>query len=257
MSQPEGRMRDLFELSYGPVHPLAWGVKLRRKFDYFTPDEYYEAAVEEAVGPRTEWLDVGGGTIIFPSNPTLARILAERCARMVVVDPSTNVLDNMLAHERHQCLLEDYGGAGGFNLVTARMVVEHVTDPAAFVTKLGELTARGGQVVIYTVSRWAPMTILSGLTPTGLHHAIKRILWRTREEDTFPVAYRMNTEASLRRLFSEAGFRCVGFRHLDDCRTLARWKTTHFAELLVRQLLRKIGLGYPESCVLGIYERVG
>ena len=111
-------------------------------------------------------------------------------------------------------------------------------------------------VVIYTVSRWAPMTVLSGLTPTGFHHLIKQVLWRTREEDTFPVAYRMNTEARLHMLFSDAGFRCVRFQRLDDCRTLGRWKVTQYAELLGRSLLRGIGLGYPEACVLGIYECV-
>ena len=256
MGKLEDRMRYLFELSYGPVHPRAWGVKLRRKFDYFTPDEHYEAAVEDIVGNLTEWLDVGGGNTIFPSNPNLSRLLSERCKRMVVVDPSANVLDNTLALERHQCLLEDYEGEGVFNLVTARMVVEHVTHPKAFVAKLGQLTAPGGKVVIYTVSRWAPMTILSSLTPTGFHHLIKQVLWRTREEDTFPVAYLMNSETRLRMLFSAAGFRCTSFQRLDDCRTLARWRVTHYAELLGRWLLRGIGLGYPEACILGVYERV-
>ena len=205
MGKLEDRMRYLFELSYGPVHPRAWGVKLRRKFDYFTPDEHYEAAVEGIVGNLTEWLDVGGGNTIFPSNPNLSRLLSERCKRLIVVDPSANVLENILAHERHRCLLEDYEGGGGFNLVTARMVVEHVTHPEAFVAKFGELTAPGGMVVIYTVSRWAPMTVLSGLTPTGFHHLIKQVLWRTREEDTFPVAYRMNTEARLHVVLVRAG----------------------------------------------------
>lgn len=256
MADPSERMLDLFEISHGPVHPRAWGVRLRRRFGYFTPDEYYEELLDRLVERQTVWLDVGGGTTIFPGNPTLSRILADRCDRLTVVDPSANIDINPYADERIQGMLEDIADAPRFTLATARMVAEHVDDPTAFVGKLGKVVVRGGKVVIYTVSRWSPVTVLSGATPIAVHHWAKRILWNTREEDTFPVRYLMNTRSRLTELFGMAGFRCNEFRRLDDCRTLGRWKPAVTAELMARSTLRTVGLGYPEACLLGVFEKL-
>jgi 2-polyprenyl-3-methyl-5-hydroxy-6-metoxy-1,4-benzoquinol methylase len=203
----------------------------------------------------TEWLDVDGGSAIFPDNPKLARILADRCKRLVAVDPSSNVNQNPFAHERHQRFLEEFEASTQFTLATARMVVEHVTHPERFVAKLGQLVKPGGKAVVYTVNRWAPMTVLSGGTPIAVHHFAKRVLWRTEEKDTFPVAYLMNTRSRLNGLFRAAGFQEIRFHRLDDCPTLAKWKATLTLELIIWKALRSAGIGYPESCLLGVYER--
>jgi 2-polyprenyl-3-methyl-5-hydroxy-6-metoxy-1,4-benzoquinol methylase len=166
------------------------------------------------------------------------------------------VKENPFAHERVQRLLEEFDGPGPFALVTARMVVEHVEHPEAFVAHLGRLVSPGGKVVIHTVSRWAPMTVLSGCTPIGIHHLAKKILWHTEEKDTFPVKYLMNTRSRLKALFVGAGFQEVAFHRLDDCRTLARWKIGLTSELMLWKALCSVGIGYPESCLLGLYERM-
>jgi 2-polyprenyl-3-methyl-5-hydroxy-6-metoxy-1,4-benzoquinol methylase len=252
----EANLPRLFEFAHDPIPSGAWALWLRRKYNHFTPDEYYEAAVDALVDGDTDWLDVGGGSAIFPGNPRLARQLADRCKRLVAVDPSENVDNNSYAQERHRCFLEDHNEKSSFSLATARMVVEHVARPEQFVAKLSQLVRPGGRAVIYTVNKWAPMTILSGCTPIALHHAIKRLLWETEEKDTFPVEYLMNTRVCLGQLFTAAGFREVRFQRLDDCRTLGKWKSTMSMELMLWKALRGLGLGYPESCLLGIYERV-
>ncbi|MGE5178134.1 MAG: class I SAM-dependent methyltransferase [Bacteroidota bacterium] len=258
MDQIEDRLRRLFEAKYGSsVGQMSWSPRLRHRFGYFTPDDYYEAVVEGLVESGTEWLDVGGGSSIFPNNPKLARILADRCKRLVAIDPSANVNENPFAHERCQMFLEDFQGTRQFSLATARMVVEHVARPESFVAKLGQLIRPGGRAVVYTVSRWAPMTILSHGTPIGIHNLFKRVLWGAEEKDTFPVVYRMNTRRRLQELFASGGFREVQFFRLDDCRTLAKWKVTSLFELSTWRVLRSAGIGYPESCLLGVYERVG
>ena len=248
-------MQKLFELKYGSLDQMGWDPRLRRQFGHYNPDDYYEGVVEGHIDSDTEWLDVGGGSAIFPSNPKLARILADRCKRLVVVDPSSNVNDNPFAHERYQMLLEQFQDSRQFTLATARMVVEHVTHPEQFVAKFSQLLKPGAKVVVYTVNRWAPMTVLSSCTPIAIHHAAKKVLWSTEEKDTFPVAYLMNTRSRLNHLFAAAGFREIEFCRIDDCRTLAKWKGTLMLELMSWKALRAIGMGYPESCILGVYER--
>ena len=255
MDQLEARMRHLFEFKYGSIDQMGWDPRLRHQFGHFTPDDHYEAVVEGLIDSDTEWLGVGGGSAIFPSNSRLARILAGRCKRLVAVDPSPNVNENPFAHERYQRLLEEFPASGQFTLATARMVVEHVTHPEQFVTKLGQLVRPGGKAVVYTVNRWAPMTVLSGCTPIVVHHFAQKVLWRTEEKDTFPVAYLMNTRSRLNGLFTAVGFREIRFHRLDDCRTLAKWKATLTLELMIWKALRSAGIGYPESCLLGVYER--
>jgi 2-polyprenyl-3-methyl-5-hydroxy-6-metoxy-1,4-benzoquinol methylase len=252
----EARLVNLFELKHQSASQRGWSIRLRRRFGYFTPDEYYEGVVDSLIDRNTEWLDVGGGSAVFPGNPKLARILADRCKRLVAVDPSCNINENPFAHERHQTILEQFdSGSRQFPIVTARMVVEHVAHPEQFVAKLSEVVKPGGKAVVYTVSRWSPMTILSGCTPISVHHFAKRLLWGVDEKDTFDVTYLMNTRSRLLQLFEGCGFREIHFRRLDDCRTLAKWKASFFAELVAWKSLRSLGFSYPEACLLGVYER--
>jgi 2-polyprenyl-3-methyl-5-hydroxy-6-metoxy-1,4-benzoquinol methylase len=251
-------LEQVFRLKYGD-DPLAldWGPRIRWRFGYFSPDEHYEAVVNRLVIPGCDWLDVGCGRNIFPSNRPLAKLLAQRCALLVGVDPDETINDNDLVHERVRQSIEDYHTSRTFDLVTLRMAAEHVADPGRTLTTLARLTRRGGKVVIYTVNRWSPVPILTWLVPFQLHHLPKRVLWRTDPKDTFPVAYRMNTRKTLRRLFEEHGFSESEFRYLDDCRTLMRFRATLILELSLWRCLRALWLTYPENCLLGVYERGG
>ena len=94
------------------------------------------------------------------------------------------------------------------------------------------------------------MPIVTWIAPFALHHSLKRFLWDTEAKDTFPVAYRMNTRSSLRRLFETHGFRESGFAYLDDCRTLQRFRATLFLELATWRLLHSVGVTYPEIASL-------
>ena len=248
-------LRAIFELRHGDLARAGWAVKLMDRLGYFNPDVFYETAVEQLVHEGDQWIEVGGGDAIFPSNSKLAELLTARCGRLVGVDPSDNIQSNPYVSERSQCFLEDYTTENRFDLATMRMVVEHVAKPERFVTSLAQLIKPGGAAVIYTVDRWAPVTLVSHFTPFWFHVAVKKLLWSTGEEDTFPTVYKMNTRSELRRLMESAGFEEISFVQPDDCRTLGRWKLTLWLELAIWRTLRRIGVGYPEQCLLGIYHR--
>src|SRR5262245_51394110 len=108
---------------------FAWGPQLRLDFEYFTPDDIYENAVATLVTVDTTWLDVGCGRDIFPSNFPTAKLLAERCRLLVGVDPSDNIDENKLVHHRFKGFIEDFVSDHQFDLVTLRMVAEHITNP--------------------------------------------------------------------------------------------------------------------------------
>ena len=246
-----------FRYRFGELDRTGELPRLWHRLGYYTPDIYYETIVARLIGEGSTWLDVGCGRCPFPENEPFASVLIQRCQRVVGVDPDAAVLENNLIHERVQVALEDFVSPQPFDVVTLRMVAEHITRPVPAVEALAKLTRPGGKVVIYTINRWSPVSMAAWLIPFRFHHAIKSVLWGTKEEDTFPVAYQMNTRRTLRRLFEAQGFREAQFARLSDCRTFFRVRPIHYVELFFWSVLNVVGLAYPENCLLSIFERCG
>ena len=247
-------LEAVFLQKYGDPEELGWGPRMRQRFGYFNPDEHYEAIVNKLVTAETKWLDVGCGRELFPSNRALARELSERCTLLVGVDPDETLEENPFVHEKTRVSFEDYDGEGRFDLLTLRMVAEHVVHPQRVARALAKAVRKGGHVVIYTVNRFSPAPLLTTVVPFKLRHPIKRLLWKTAEKDTFPTAFKMNTRGRLRRILAEVGFEEVFFTKLDDCRTFSRFRILQWCELVARSMFRGVGLHYPENCIVGIYS---
>jgi hypothetical protein len=250
-------LEAVFVLKHGEPSTTGWSPRLRHRLGYFTPDDVYEATVASLVEEGCSWADLGCGRDLFPNNRRLAEQLSRRCRYLAGVDPDGTIEENRFVHERVRTRIEVYHPEVEFDLITLRMVVEHVGDPTAMAIALSRLARTGGLVVILTVNRLSPVPLLTGLVPFRLHHPIKRLLWGTEERDTFPVTYRMNTRRELGRHLRRAGFVERWFHHVDDCRTFGRFRPLHAAELALWRILRGLGLGYPENCLLGVYEKVG
>ncbi len=249
--------QEQLEAVYRTKYGTAPGPKprVRRNNNYFTPDEYYEALIEQLVTPGCHWIDVGGGRDVFPHFPALSKELAERAGLLVGVDPSENIHDNPYIHDRFQGLIEDYHTSNRFHLVTLRMVAEHIEHPSLALAKIRELLHPSGRLVVYTTDMYTPASLLAWLTPFAAHHVVKKWLWDTEERDTFPVAYKMNTRLQLRHVVSDAGFTEERFWQLDDLcygsnsLPLTRW------ELRAWKFCKKLNQRYPESCLLGVYQK--
>ena len=248
-------LREMFHRRYGPLEQLGWGPRMRLQHDHFTPDDVYEALVAGLVVDGMAWLDVGCGRDLFPNNPGLAEELSKRCARLTGVDPDPTLRENEWVHEKVAGGIDAYDGQGAFDLVTMRMVAEHIDDPAACSKAIAAALRPGGLAVIFTVFAGAPVPLLTRLAPMSLRHAVKSWLWGTQPKDTFPTRFRMNTRRGLRRHFESRGMSEDAFLRLDDCRTFARFRVISKAELTVMRICRGLGLPYPEHCLLGVYRK--
>ncbi len=246
----------LFRKHQGDPSQHGWRVRMRRRFEYFSPDEWYEAIVDRLVTPGCRWIDVGGGKSIFPENEKLSRDLARRCGLLVGVDPSGNIEENELVHRRVRSTIEAYQPDETFDLATFRMVAEHVQEPTKVVRSLARLLRPSGHAVIYTPNRWSPGALVAGLVPDRWHDLFARVMDTREKDDVFPTLYRMNTRGQLRRLFEEGGFAEAGFARLANCRTFHRLRAACFIELSTWRLLRSVGLGYPENDLLGVYRKL-
>lgn len=248
-------LRQMFHLRYGPADRLGDGPRLRLAHDHFTPDDWYETLVAGLVAPGVRWLDVGCGRELFPNNLGLAETLSRRCARLVGVDPDPTLQENPWVHEKVGAGIDAYDGQGAFDLVTLRMVAEHIADPMACVRGVHRALAPGGLAVVFTVFAGSPMPLLTRLAPMGLRHRVKSWLWGTAPKDTFPTVFKMNTRGALQRQFAAVGMREAAFVRLDDCRTFARFRWLAELELRLMRCCRALRLPYPEHCLLGCYRK--
>ncbi len=247
--------REIYRLRTSHNDKLGWSPRLRQRFGYFTPDECYEAMMLQLIDSGADWIDVGCGHDLFPSNHPLAELLSARCRHLVGVDPSPNIEKNTLVHEKAKCTIEEYYTDRKFDVISLRMVAEHIANPEAAIAAFSRLTKPGGRIVIYTVSKWALSSLIAAGSPLAFHHLVKAVLWGTDPEDTFPTVYRMNTRGRLRQLFAAGGFKEEEFLYLDDCRTLARWRIGTALELSARRVCRALGLPYIDVCILGVYRK--
>lgn len=248
-------LEEVFRLRYGAPGTTGWGPRLRYRVGYYTPDEYYEALVADIVTDGCSWLDVGCGRDLMPGNRALADALARRCKLLVGLDPDDTLEENPFVHQRVRATVQDYRPDRVFDVVTLRMVAEHIKDPESAAHALARLTGTGSKLVIYTVHQWSPAALAARVVPHRLHHPIKRVLWGTEEKDTFPVVYRMNTRRRLAGLLGRYDLSERLFWYLDDCRVSASFRQLHRLELSLWRGLRTVGLRYPESCLLGVYEK--
>ncbi len=250
-------MLYVFSLKYGDPHKTGWGPRRRLKHGYYPPEDIYEALVNKFVTAKTVWLDVGGGRALFPHNHSLSQELSEKCKSLTSVDPSENVFENPYAHEKYNCLIEDFDSDKKFDLVSFRMVAEHVENPDAVLNKIKELVTEGGVVIIYTVNKYSPIPILTKITPFSWHYTVKKFFWGGEEKDTFPVQYKMNTKRELNSLFNRYGFSNQFFWYLDDLSAFSQKKLINSIDLLFWRLLKLFGLRYPEVNILCGFKKEG
>ena len=246
---------DLFLTKYGDPETTGWSPRRRLKFGYYQPSDIYEATIDKLIKNDTNWLDVGGGRAVFPSNPKLSRILSKRCKKLTAVDPSENVWENPFAHEKVQSMFEEYSTEDKFDLATFRMVAEHVVNPDSVLTKLSEVMSPSGIVVIYTINKFSPIPLITYFTPFSIHFKIKKFFWGGEEKDTFPVAYKMNTRKELKIQFLKHGFSEEYFQYLSDLSAFSRFSSLNYLELSVWKLLEYFNIRYPENNLLGIYRK--
>lgn len=248
-------LEAIFEEKYRNADGLGSTPTLYARHGYHSPDDYYEAILARIIDENCRWADVGCGHMLFPSNPRLAKRLSQQCKRLVGIDPDPNINDNPYIDAGVQKLIDDYEPDEVFDLITMRMVAEHVANPERVMATLSAATIPGSMVVIYTVNNYSPVPLLTRVTPMPVRHFLKKLLWRTNPKDTFPTAYKMNTRRELAELFEAHQFDEVYFAYLDDCRTTTRFPALLTVELVLRKAFRKLGMAYPENCLLGVYRR--
>jgi SAM-dependent methyltransferase len=88
------------------------------------------------------------------------------------------------------------------DLILADWTFEHIADPAALAGELARVLRPGGWICARTPNKWGYVGLAARLVPNSLHAVLLRWLQPTRkEQDIFPVHYRLNSATSIRKYF--------------------------------------------------------
>jgi SAM-dependent methyltransferase len=165
--------------------------------------------VNALIGRDDTILDIGCGRGEYYDDLVAIRrdlrILKGRCGRVIGIDPDPRAAANPCLDEFRQIVgahwpIQDRS----VHLAIADFVLEHVADPASFISEARRVLRPGGYLCLRTPNANSYFGVFSRLLP---HDGwVARLVGRG-EIETFPTFYRCNTRRKLHNLVSAHGFR--------------------------------------------------
>lgn len=151
---------------------------------------------------------------------------------VVGIDCHASVKDNPFCDAKLVGDLSDLPFAdASFDLIHCRWVFEHLAHPLLAFKEFSRTLKPGGRLLALTPNLFHYATFGAWLTPQWFHQ-----LWWRGEYDAFPVRYRANCPATLRRLAEKAGFRV---EHLTLIEGPPHYLTGHRAAYLAGVLYER------------------
>lgn len=146
-------------------------------------------------------LDCGAGTgTLHPYD------FRKYCQRVVGIDLDERVLKNPLLDEAKIAnVLSLPFSDNSFDLIFANNVAEHIAKPIGFLKEMRRILKPNGLLFIKTPNRYHYVGLISLLTPIWFHKFYNRRRG-TKEENVFPVFYRMNHLRAIKQLSKKLDF---------------------------------------------------
>jgi len=168
----------------------------------------YAEVLSQHVIQGCHWLDIGAGSRIHGGWLTKQESLASRPARLVGCDLLHNHLnENHFLTDRVACQADGLPFADRtFDIVSANMVLEHLTAPSFVFKEARRVLKPGGRFIFMTPHKGHPIIWLASVL---LHATTRSWLARFEGRDPkhiFPTRYRANTPRRVIALAAEAGF---------------------------------------------------
>jgi ubiquinone/menaquinone biosynthesis C-methylase UbiE len=226
----------MLSLSYSIYDALARRIVPGHRHTQHVYSDWLQSLLE----PGLEWLDLGCGHQILPhwvgaDEPAMVA----RCRRAVGIDldlPSLKA--NSVLRDRILGTLEQLPFPNdSFDLVTANMVVEHLSAPAVVLSEIGRVMRPGGRFLFHTPNCKAPVMRIAAHTPERLKKSLIRLFEQRREEDVFPTHYRMNTPADIQAMARQAGLRVERIEQISSAALTAVLGPLAIPELLYMRVI--------------------
>jgi SAM-dependent methyltransferase len=190
-----------------------WAERLRTK--YFGNAEHpyrtFEAEVLKYLQPHHTLLDAGCGR----GAPVLQRFRGS--AQRLIGIEAVDFLEQPPGIELYNADLAATGLAdSSVDVIMARSVVEHLTDPTAVFSEFARILRPGGKFVFLTANLWDYASLIAKAVPNRFHPWIVARTEGRKEIDVFPTQYRANTRAAINRHALASGLATQSFSYLGQ-----------------------------------------
>jgi SAM-dependent methyltransferase len=184
----------------------------RRLFERFYPDDSRDGTalfyrwVREYTNPTTRMLNLGAG----PPTRAPLRIFKGEIAHVMGADIDPLVLEN---DELDAAVVIDGGRLPlpdqSFDVIVSDYTLEHVEDPAGFMSEAWRVLRPGGSMFFRTPNRRHYVATISRLTPHWFHRLVANRARNlpTDTHEPWPTFYRLNTPGDVEQVAIRAGFR--------------------------------------------------
>jgi SAM-dependent methyltransferase len=171
--------------------------------------EAYASLVSEHLSPYSVWLDAGCGSRLLEEDmDTLEDWLASHCKSVVGMDlcvtANRSVKSLVQGSVYHLPFPEN-----SFDLITCRMVVEHLDQPADAFAEVARCLRTGGAFIVMTPNLLNygifGNAVATKVLPQKLRLRMVNASDSRADEDIFPVRYKANTMHRLVNLLSGSG----------------------------------------------------
>jgi SAM-dependent methyltransferase len=204
----------------------------------------YCEALKSILKPETRWLDIGCGRRIFPEwMPGADEEQFSLCARLKAtfgLDPDlASLRDNRFVQYRVVGNAESLPFSdSSFDILTANMVVEHVSQPRALLSEVHRVLRPNGIFLFHTPNALSYATLIARVVPEGIKGRLVEFFDGRIEQDVFRTFYRINTPAQVEELSRAAGFRVLELRRVESSGQAVMLGPLVILELLWIRLLR-------------------
>ncbi len=171
-----------------------WTEKLFRKFnaEYRPRWVIYEDVLASCITKDTMWLDIGCG-----KNENVADYghMAKNVLGIDTIDGQDRTDAPFLRADLHSIPLpSDYA-----NLITLRLVVEHLRKVPEDFSEIRRLLKPGGWLIILTTNSLSPMIFIPRLLPYRLKSWIIQNTFGVNSHDVFQTYHRFNTPRKMKK----------------------------------------------------------
>lgn len=201
---------------------------------------FYEEVLFNKVTADTFWLEVGcGHNVLSPWRESQEDALVSQCRHVVGLDLCLPAL------QAHNSIEKRIAGdisnlpfnSQSFDLVTANMVVEHLSDPVNQFCEIRRVLKPGGRFIFHTPNAFGYFGMARRFIHWRLNEWLIRWLEGRPKEDVFPVQYKANTAARISKIARASGFKVRRIRMLVSSPVFAVVPPVMIAELLWLRLL--------------------
>ena len=169
----------------------------------------YREMLEDLVTPHTRWLDLGCGHQFFPEwmpdSKQMQVQLLGRAAYAVGIDP-VDYRPHVAGLHKIAATVEQLPFPdNSFSLITANMVVEHVTDPRRLLSEVRRVLTPGGLFAFHTPNARYFEVAIARLLPSAIKKWFASLLDGRAADDVFSTHYRLNTVSAIKKAALKSG----------------------------------------------------